>query len=120
MALQPVGLFPWQQPVVQQGGAVSQWWQLWFDRLLRRSRISVVSWTPSSVATATVAEQTVTVTDAVAGEHVTVTPPGTTAGVGIAHARVSAADTVAVAFVNPTGGAVTPASGDYIFRFGRP
>ena len=120
MALQPVGLFPRQEAVTEKSGHLRMAWQLWFDRLLRRDRISVVAWTPAEVATVTVAEQTVTVTGAVAGEHVSVTPPGTTAGVGVAHARVSAANTVAVAFVNPTAGGLTPPSGDYIFRFGRP
>ena len=74
-----------------------------------------VSLTPSSVAANTVAEQTFTVPGVRANDIIGMSPPGTTSGVGIAGARVSADDTVAVAFVNPTGGGLTPPAGNYLF-----
>lgn len=74
-----------------------------------------VSLTPASVAANTVAEQTFTVAGVRANDIISVSPPGTTAGAGIAGVRVSAADTVAIAFVNPTGGGLTPPSGSYLF-----
>lgn len=78
------------------------------------------TWTPTSVSTITTAEQTVTVPGAVLGDGVVVTPPGHQAGVAAAAARVTAADTVGVTFVNPTAGSVTPTAGDYIFTLFRP
>ena len=74
-----------------------------------------VSWTPSAVSTVTAPVQTVTVPGAKLGDAVIVTPPGQTAGVTIGSARVSAADTVSVQFVNPTAGSVTPNAGTHIF-----
>lgn len=78
------------------------------------------AWTPSSVATITTAEQTITVPGAVLGDAVSVTPPGHQAGVAAVLGRVTAANTVGVTFVNPTAGSVTPTAGDYIFTLFRP
>lgn len=69
--------------------------------------------TPSSVTAATVAEQTFTVTGLTTADKVFVNQPALANSVGIAGARVSAADTLAIRFVNPTAGALTPASGTY-------
>lgn len=74
-----------------------------------------VSWTPSAVSTVTAPVQTVTVPGVKAGDFVTVTPPGQTAGVTIGSCRVSADNTVSVQFVNPTAGSVTPAAGTHKF-----
>ncbi len=74
-----------------------------------------VSWTPSAVSTVTAPVQTVTVPGVRVGDSVVVTPPGQTAGVTIGSARVSAANTVSVQFVNPTAGSVTPAAGVHKF-----
>lgn len=74
-----------------------------------------VSWTPSEVNTIVAPVQTITVPGARVGDVVIVTPPGQTAGVTIGSARVSAANTVAVQFVNPTAGALTPAAGVHKF-----
>lgn len=74
-----------------------------------------VSWTPAEVATIVAPVQTVTVPGAKVGDSVIVTPPGQTAGVTIGSARVSAANTVSVQFVNPTAGALTPAAGTHKF-----
>ena len=70
---------------------------------------------PTSVATITTAEQTFTVTGLQVGDVIlAVNKPTTTVGVGIVNMRVSAADTLALTFVNPTAGAVDPASETYL------
>lgn len=71
------------------------------------------SLTPASVGAATVAEQTFTVTGLTTADKVIVNGPALGNATGIAGARVSAADTLAVRFVNPTAGALTPAAGTY-------
>ena len=66
---------------------------------------------PAAVAAATSAEQTVTVTGLLAGDVVlSVIKPTATAGVGIVGARVSAANTLAVTFMNATAGSLDPTS----------
>jgi hypothetical protein len=80
-----------------------------------------VTFDPAAVATITTAEQNVTVTGVKVGDIViAVNKPTLTAGVGIVNARVSAADTVSVQFVNPTAGSVNPASETYTFVIARP
>lgn len=69
--------------------------------------------TPVSVATITCAEQTFTVPGLLVGDSVTVTPPSITAGVAPVCARVSATNTLAITFCNPTAGALVPAAGTY-------
>lgn len=69
--------------------------------------------TPASVAAATVAEQTFTVTGLTTADKVIVNHAAAGNATGIAGARVSAADTLAISFVNPTAGALTPGAGTY-------
>lgn len=69
--------------------------------------------TPASVATVTVAEQTFTVTGLTTADTVVVNTAAIANAVGIAGVRVSAADTLAVRFVNPTAGALTPTAGTW-------
>lgn len=71
------------------------------------------SLTPASVATIVVAEQTFTVTGLTTDDVVVVNPPAISTAVGLAGARVSAANTLAIRFVNPTAGALTPTAGVY-------
>jgi hypothetical protein len=71
------------------------------------------SLTPTSVATIVVAEQTFTVTGLTTADKVIVNPPAIANATGIAGARVSAADTLAIRFVNPTAGSLTPTAGVY-------
>lgn len=71
------------------------------------------SLTPVSVATITCAEQQFTVPGLAVGDVVTVSPPSITAGVAPVCARVSAANTLQITFVNPTAGPLTPAAGVY-------
>lgn len=80
------------------------------------------SLTPAAVATITTAEQTFTIggSGLRVNDIVFVNPPSLVAGVSIATARVSASDTIAITFVNPTAGSVTPASGTYLIAVLRP
>lgn len=78
------------------------------------------SLTPVSVGIATVAEQTFTVPGLNIGDQVGVSAPGVTAGVGLIGGRVSAANTLALTYVNPTAGALTPAAGMHIIEVSRP
>lgn len=64
--------------------------------------------TPASVGAATVAEQTFTVTGLTTADKVFVNAGAIVNAVSIGNVRVSAADTLAVQFCNPTAGALTP------------
>lgn len=89
---------------------------------MREDRYGVVqaTLTPAQVAINTTAEQTFTVPGLKVGDVVVVNKPTAQAGLGIAGARVSAADTLAINFANVTGGAITPTAGEvylvYVFR----
>lgn len=67
----------------------------------------------ASVAANTTAEQTFTVTGLTTADKVFVNKPSLSAGLGIANARVSAADTLAITFVNATAAAIDPAVETY-------
>lgn len=69
--------------------------------------------TPASVGAATVAEQTFTVTGLTTADKVIVNAAAISNATGIAGVRVSAADTLAVRFTNPTAGALTPTAGTW-------
>ena len=75
---------------------------------------------PASVATVTTAEQTFTVPGLLPGDFVLVQKPSNTAGVAVVNARVSAANTLALTFVNPTAGGVDAASETYQLLVFRP
>lgn len=76
---------------------------------------------PASVATITTAEQDITVPGVKVGDIVVaVNKPSLTAGLGICNARVKAANTISVQFVNPTAGAVDAASETYTIVIARP
>lgn len=79
-----------------------------------------VTFNPAAVATATTAEQTTTVLGLRVGDFVISQKPTNTAGVGVVNARVSAADTLALTFVNPTAGSVDAASESWSFLVFRP
>jgi hypothetical protein len=80
---------------------------------ITQMRVYSPSLTPASVATIVVAEQTFTVTGLTTADKVVVNPPSIANATGIAGARVSAADTLAIRFVNPTAGSLTPTAGVY-------
>ena len=79
-----------------------------------------VTFNPAAVATITTAEQTATVTGVRLGDIVYSVKPTATTGVGVVNVRVSAADTLAITFVNPTAGSVDPASETWTFLVFRP
>ena len=82
--------------------------------LTKMDRYSV-SWTPSSVGANTTEEKTVTVSGLAVDDVVYVSPPASMpTGLGIGGCRVSATDTLAVIFINNTGGSLTPISGSYL------
>jgi hypothetical protein len=84
----------------------------------RGQAVLTVSLTPASVGAATSAEQTFTVSGLDVGDFVSVT--GATGNASaIANARVSAANTLAIRFINPTAGALTPGAGDYLVYVAR-
>ena len=89
---------------------------------MNEDRFGVVTFTfdPASVAAATSAEQTVTVNGLKTGDVVVLTKPTLTAGVGIVNVRVSAANTLAVTFMNATASPVDPASETYTLFWFRP
>jgi hydrogenase maturation factor len=90
--------------------------------MMNEDRFGVVTFTfdPASVAAATSAEQTVTVSGLKTGDVVALTKPTATAGVGIVNVRVSAANTLAVTFMNATASSVDPASETYTLFWFRP
>lgn len=75
-----------------------------------------VTLSPAAVGAATTAEQNVTVTGLKTTDLVFIGPYTCATAVGLCGARVSAADTLTLRFVNPTAGSVTPtASQTYTF-----
>lgn len=72
-----------------------------------------VTLSPSAVGANTTAEQAFTISGIQATDNVIdVTKPTTQAGLGIVNFRVSAANTVAVAFSNNTAGNITPTASE--------
>jgi len=93
---------------------LSRPWRNWFDLifdLLPRTR--EITFNPASVAANTSAEQSLTVKGAKLNDMVVITKPALTAGIALGGARVSAADTVQVTFINATAGAINPPSETY-------
>lgn len=79
-----------------------------------------VTFNPASVATATTAEQSLTVQGLAVGDLVYWQKPTNTAGVGVVNMRVSAANTLQVIFVNPTAGGVDAGSETWTLLVMRP
>jgi hypothetical protein len=75
---------------------------------LYSTQIYTPTLSPVAVAINTSAEQTFTINGLVVGQAVFVVKPTAQAGLGIVGARVSAANTLAVTFMNDTGGIITP------------
>ncbi len=70
--------------------------------------------TAASVDANTTSEQTFTVPGLKVGDHVVVNPPGVTTGVLLVNARVSAANTIALQYMNTTAGGVVPLTGAHV------
>lgn len=85
-----------------------------------RFGLAKVSLNPAEVAANTTAEQTFTIPGLTTDMFVAVNKPDLDAGLGIVNARVSAADTLAISFVNATGSGVNPAAEDYLVFWLKP
>ncbi|MGX5874503.1 hypothetical protein MJ435_18580, partial [Burkholderia gladioli] len=70
--------------------------------------------TPAQVAANTSAEQTFTVPGLQVGDSIDVNKPSHQVGLSIGNVRVSAANTLAIQYVNTTASAITPATEQYI------
>ena len=70
--------------------------------------------TPASIATATTAEQTFTVTGVISISPVWVSGPAQPAGVGIGGVRSGNTSSVSINFINITSGTLTPTAGTYL------
>ena len=68
----------------------------------------------ASVGANTTAEQSFTLRGLRPGDFVAVVKPSLNAGLGVVNARVSAADTIAIKFVNASGGAIDPGLETYL------
>lgn len=90
--------------------------------MLNEDRFGVISQAldVASVAANTTAEQTFTVPGLKTQDMVFVNKPSASAGAGIVNARVSAADTLAITFVNATAAPIDPASETYKIFWFRP
>lgn len=67
---------------------------------------------PASVANATSAEQTFTLTGVLTGDFVYVNKPTAQAGLGIVGSRVSASNVIGITFGNFTAATITPTSSE--------
>lgn len=79
---------------------------------VQQTALLSVALTPAAVAANTTAEQTFTVNGLLIGDFVEVNKPTTQAGLGLANFRVSAANTLAIAFSNNTASPITPTAGE--------
>lgn len=70
--------------------------------------------TPAQVAANTSAEQTFTVPGLQVGDSIDVNKPSHQVGLSIGNVRVSAANTLAIQFVNTTASPITPTAEQYI------
>lgn len=79
-----------------------------------KSGIFALTLSPVAVGAATCAEQAFATTGIglIVGDVVYVMKPTAQAGLGIAGARVSAADQLSINFVNPTVGSITPTASE--------
>jgi len=75
--------------------------------------------TPAAAGAATATEQTFTVTGLSVGDTLqvadvvlSITKPTAQTGLAIGNARITAANTIGITFVNPTAGSITPTAGE--------
>jgi hypothetical protein len=93
---------------ISRGNIIGQW-------------VLAITISPASVAPNTTAEQTFTVNGLALGDMVDISKPTTQAGLGIVNSRVSAANQLALAFVNATGSTITPTASEvYYIEVSRP
>lgn len=90
--------------------------------LINEDRMGVVSFVLDTdvTVTNTTQEIDVTITGLTVGMFVAVNKPSQSAGIGIVNARVKAADTLSIQYVNATGSGVNPDSETYLLFWFRP
>lgn len=71
------------------------------------------SLSPAEVATVVAAEQDFTVAGLAVGDIVVVNGPANSTATALCGARVKAANTLSLTYVNPTAGALTPTAGTF-------
>jgi hypothetical protein len=76
--------------------------------------------TPTAVPSVPLAEQTFTVKGLHLGDFIDGNKPSFQQGLAVSGYRVSAVDTVAVTYVNSSGGSITPTAETYTFFVARP
>ena len=101
-----VGNPPFGSVVVNERNLFSSEWQRWVANLA--STISIIQYlevtlNPTSIAANTVARQSFTVTGLTVQDGLIVNPPSLTAGLEILNWRVTATNTIQIAFWNSTG-----------------
>ena len=79
-----------------------------------RFGVVAISLDVASVAANTTAEQTFTIGGLKTTDFVSIVKPSHSTGMGIVNARVSAADTLAITFVNATAAPIDPAAETYL------
>lgn len=86
------------------------------------SNISIISQSldVASVSANTSAEQDFTVTGLKVNDVVFVNKPSASAGLGVVNARVKAANTLSITFMNTTGSPINPAAETYFITVLRP
>jgi hypothetical protein len=92
-------------------------WDIWFSRLqaeFPRIRTYSSALNVASVAANTTAEQTFTVTGLSTKDIIYVNKPSNSTGLGIVNCRVSAANTLAITFMNATGSGIDPGAETYL------
>ena len=92
--------------------------ELWTFIGIAQPLVLTQSLSPAVVASNTTAEQQFTVTGIVNGMAVAVNKPTTQAGLGVVGARVIAANTIGITFLNATGAAITPTAAETYKIFG--
>ncbi len=76
---------------------------------------------PTIVNTITTSDQAFTVNGLLAGDFIQVIKPTAQTGLALVHARVSAANTMNLTFMNPTAGNITPTAAEiYLVKVSRP
>ena len=102
-------------PSLSQFGVV----QAPFGNIVQMGLLSVAV-IPVSVAASASAEQTFTVAGLQTTDVVFVTKPSAQVGLSIATSRVSALNTLAITYSNPSIAAITPTAETYVFLIARP
>lgn len=107
---------PPRDPIIDDRGLLSNVWDKWFrivSNVVLPAQRFEVALTPASVGANTTSEQAFTVERLTTRDMVIVNKPTHQTGLGIVNARVSAANTLRITFMNVSGGAIVPTAETY-------